>query len=398
MDAESVMADLSDPDPMKTVKDRKKAPEPPKPEPSKAEEPPPKPEAETDPLEGDEPPKPTEPKAEDTPPPPDKPMTDEKGKPIDPKKVSPWKLLDQFKGRLTAAEKENIELKERLAKVPDISKLEGIEKRNAELEEEIRYHNFAKSEEFAKNYQKPYEEAWAAAASELAELDVIGEDGAPTRKATPNDLLALANLPLGEARKQANAMFGDSADDVMAHRRKIQEMSKAQAKALEDARKVGSERVQKASAQQEAVAREITEVWTRANAEVASKLDILKPKEGDDEWNTKLAGATKLAEEAFSRNAADPSLTPEQRADIVRKHVAMRNRAIAYSPLMLEVKRLRAQLAERDNKLKAFENTEPNGGNGSATDKAQTAQAATPMERSRQRLREIAVPTPSGYY
>lgn len=395
MEADSVMADPSDPDPMKTVKERKKAPEAPKLETAKAQdEPPPPPEPETDALEGEEAPKP-EVKAEDTPPPQDKqPLLDEKGKPIDKTKVSPWKLLDQFKGRLTAAEKENIELKERLSKLPDLTRLEGTEKRNKELEEEIRYQNYAKSQEFSEKYQKPYEEAWTKAVSDLGELEVLAEDGSVARKATASDLISLARMPLGEARKLANQMFGDSASDVMMHRQKIRDLSDAQNKALDDARKTGDERQVKSAEMHKAITAEVATLWQKFNAEDGEKYEFLKSKEGDDEWNGRLDKAKAMADSAFSQNATDPSLTPEQRTKVIRAHAALRNRAIAYSPMKLQIARLQAQLKERDEKLKQFEDSAPTGGSAGATN-GQPQPASTPMERARQRMHAEAVPAPN---
>jgi hypothetical protein len=392
MTASSVEADLSDPNPEQTVRQKKAAAEPTKPtEPLKATDEPPA----ADDLEGeDAPPKPDALKPEDKPP--DKPFLDEKGKPIDPKKVSPWKLLDQFKGRLTAAEKENIELKEKLAKLPDFESASKTEKRNKELEEEIRYQNYAKSQEFSDKYAKPYEEAWTKAVSDLGELEVLAEDGTPSRKATANDLISLARMPLGEARKLANQMFGDSASDVMMHRQKIRDLSDAQTKALEEARKTGSERQVKAVETSKAITSEVTSLWQKFNEEAVGKYEFLKPREGDDEHNAKLDKAKALVDTAFSQNATDPSLTPEQRAKAVRAHAAVRNRAIAYSALKLENTRLKAQIAERDTKLKQFEDSEPTGGTGGGQG-AQPKPAATPMERARQRLNAASVPAPQYY-
>jgi hypothetical protein len=316
------------------------------------------------------------------------------------KKVSPWKLVRQFKEQLATAEKEALDFRTRLsaaAKAEEaVKRAEAIEKRNAELEEHIRYVDYSKSQEFAEKYQRPYEEAWASAVQELAELDVLAEDGTVARKATPQDLLALANLPLGEARRQANAMFGDSADDVMAHRRKVQELSRAQAKALDDARKSGSERTEKSAAQQQAIVKEVSDTWTKLNADIAAKSEFLRAKEGDEEWNGKLTAAQKLADEAFSVNATDPRLTPEQRAEVVKKHVAMRARAVAYSAQKLHIARLTKQLAAVQAELAQFKNSgtvNGDGQNGTQT----PAQAATPMERALQRMQQGAVPLPGRF-
>src|SRR2546422_2001132 len=170
MSATAVQADLDAPDPMKTVVPKSEVGS------EKGEKPGEKP------LEK---------------PPEGKPAEPPEGKPAptDGKKDSPWKLLDQFKTRVVTLERELAETK---AKVPDPSqhettskRLEAAEKRRTELEEEIRYVNYAKSQEFAEKYQRPYEEAWAKAANDLAELQVTDENGA-ARPANAKDLVMLA--------------------------------------------------------------------------------------------------------------------------------------------------------------------------------------------------------------
>ena len=367
MRATAVQADLEAPDPIKTIKQ----PEPPKPTEIKPE-----------------PPKSAEAKA------PEKPAetTPPEAKPTDDKKASPWKLLDQFKTRVATLERELLETK---AKVPDETtskRFEAAQKRATELEEEIRYVNYAKSQEFAEKYQKPYEEAWAKAIGDLTELQVTLEDGT-SRKADAKDLLMLANMPLGQARTVANQMFGDAADDVMAHRRRVIDLSDAQNKALTEARKAGDERQQKAVAAHA----EVAKLWGKFIAEDADKLDWLKPKEGDDEHNAKLEKAMNLVDGSFAQSATDPKLTPEQRAEVVRKHAAVRNRAIAYSTLRLELTRLKKQLDEKDKELKQYQASAPtNGTAGGRTPEQQTP--SNPMERAKASLRKSAVPMPAGTY
>lgn len=392
----AVEADLTSPDPLRTAKPKVAPPEPSKPPAKPQDAPPPKPEA-TDELEGDEPTAPVEEPATEPEPKPEESKPGET-KP-EGKLKSPWKLLDQFKERLKAVEQENLALR---AKVPDektagtlTKRLEAAEKRAAELEDEIRYVSYAKSQEFVDKYQKPYEEAWTKANAELSELDVLSEDGTATRKATAQDLLALANMPLGEARKIANQMFGDAADDVMAHRRRVRELSDAQGKALEDARKSGAERQQQAQAMAKTLADEVSRHWQRFNAEDAEKYDFLKPKDEDGEWNERLEKATILVDKAFAESPHDPRLTAEQRAAIVRRHAAVRSRAIAYSSLKLENKRLRDQLAAKDKELAGFAASAPNGGNGKGK-AAEQPQPANPMERAKQRLKASAVQVPAG--
>jgi len=170
-------------------------------------------------------------------------------------------------------------------------------------------------------------------------------------------------------------------------------LADAQNKALDDARKTGTERQTQMTERMKSVQSEVSSLWEKFNREDSEKIEFLKAKEGDNEWNGKLEKAKALADEAFSKNATDPRLTPEERAKLVKAHAAVRNRSIAYSTLKLENARLKAQIKERDDKLKQFEASEPtagqSGGNGS-----QAKPAATPMERARQRLHASSVPAP----
>jgi len=398
MTAGLVEADLADPDPMRTVREKAKAaPEPPKPtDPPKPADAPPAPD---DGLEDEStPPNPA--KTDEPPKPSDETITDEELKSSKPpKQAGPWKLKAYWEKRAATVEQQNAELKQRLEKLPDLEsaskRFESTEKRNKELEEEIRYQNYSKSHEFAEKYSKPYEEAWTKAVADLGELEVLAEDGTPSRKATANDLVSLARMPLGEARKLANQMFGDSASDVMMHRQKIRDLSDAQNKALDEARKTGSERQIKAAETNKAIVSEVISLWEKFNKEDSDKYEFLKSKEGDDEYNSKLDKAKILVDAAFSQNATDPSMSPEQRSKAVRHHAMVRNRAIAFSSLKLENSRLKAQLKEHQEKLKQFEDSAPTGGNGGGSGK--TVPASTPMERAKQRLNASSVPSPQYY-
>lgn len=409
----AVIADLSSPDPMRTARPAKPAAKPadaaPKPAPAKATDEPTKPQG--DPLEGDEaPPKPEEKPEVEAPKPGEEaaPKTDEAaakaGTQPDGKggKVSPWKLVDTFKARVLTLEKELAETRQRVsdpAQLESLNKrIEAAEKRRAELEQEIVYHNYAKSEEFNEKYQKPYQEAWAKAVSELGELEVLGEDGAPARKATAQDLLALSNLPLGEARKAAKAWFGESADDVMAHRRRIRDLSDAQTKALEEARTKGVEHFKRQGEDAQRLSAEVTSLWQKFNAEDSGKHEFLQPKDGDEDRNAALTKATALVDKAFSESPHDPKLTTDQRAAIVRRHAAVRNRAIAYSTLKLENTRLKTQLAEREAKLKEFESSAPSNGDAGGRANGASKAPLDPMEAAKQRLRASAVAAPPTFY
>lgn len=342
------------------------------PKPPGAAKPPAKPASAAKPGEAEEP----EAEIEEEPKPGEEGKADEKlgpdGKPIADGKPggrpSPWKLVDYHKARALKAELRVAELEaaHKPGELPKEhqEKFATLEARNKELEDEIRYVNFSKSKEFVETYQKPYEEAWANAIADLKELVITNEDGS-TRVATAQDLIALANMPLGQARATAKEWFGDSADDVMSHRRTIRDLSDKQNKALEDSKKGGTERDQQRAAEQQAKhkarAEETAKVWNAINEEAVAKYEYLRPVEGETERNEKLEKAKTFVDDTFKKNV-NQAKTQEERDQILRAHAALRNRAIGFSVLKHENVSLKAKVAELEKALAEFQGSEPQGG------------------------------------
>lgn len=304
---------------------------------------------------------------------------------------SPWKLVETYKAKLANTERELAEARAK-GNPADVEvlkqRLEATENRAKALEEEIRFVDYSKSAEFKEKYQQPYDEAWTKAQAELSELTVTLPDGT-SRPADVNDLVRLANLPLGEARRQANEMFGDAADDVMAHRRHIRELAEAQTKALDEAKKHGDRRQQEQAEAIGKVRSETSQLWTSTIAEEESKRDFLQPKEDDNEWNEKLEKAKLFVDGALAKNAFDPRMTPEDRKEAVKRHVALRNRAIGFAVRGLVIKRQAAEIKSLNDELAKFKSSTPTTGGGKPGNLDGTAHM-DPMQRSLAALRARA--------
>jgi hypothetical protein len=337
-----------------------------------------------------------------TPPPaspdPQPPAAGDKGKQP---KQSPWKLVEELKTTRLRLEKENQELRSQITPETDRKqineKLTNIEKRNAELEEEIRFVKFEKSKEFADVYQAPYEKAWMRATKELSEITVTGEDGQP-RMATTQDLLTIVQMPLGQARAVANQVFGDFANDMMNHRQAIRDLAEKQQGALEEARKNGSareqERAQAMVRQHEEVSNWVKKTWEAETQAVLSNEQIapfFKPREGDVEWNKRLDEGFKFVDDTYALpNVQDPRLTPDQRAAIVRKHAAVRNRAAGWRALRFEVTRVKGELEKAKAELAKYKGTTPGAEGRGAIPPA--VGGAKGMDGMRSRLEKLARP------
>jgi len=319
----------------------------------------------------------------------DKDQLDPKGK-----RVKPWDLLDKFKGRVVSLERENAELKEKANgnHIPKeaTDKITTLEARNKELEDEIRFTNYEKSKEYQEQYHKPYIEAWERAVGELNELTVTDANG-HVRQAGAKDLLILAKMPLGEAREYAEAKFGKAADDVMAHRRTVRELANKQHKALEDARANGGEREKQQNLERETKERangeKIAKEWHSINSEAQAKYEFLKPVEGQQERNEKLEKAIKFVDDSFNMSLSQAK-TEQERQDVLRRHSALRNRAIGFSVLKHENKSLKAEIEELKKNLAEYQGSEPSA--GEAGHDAGSSMVTDPMEAAMHGLAQLA--------
>lgn len=298
----------------------------------------------------------------------------ETGKPAEGKdgkgRVSPWKLVDEYKGKLAAAEKEVAEA--RAAVLPDADRrkyderITKAEARQKELESHMAYVDYSKTEEFQTKFVAPYNKAWEKALGELKEITVVDPASQTERQVTAQDMLDLVNLPLGKARAMANEVFGEFADDVMNHRKSIKELFDAQHTALEDAKKNGAERVKHAQEENTRKATEmqrtVNETWDRENKSVLEDPThgpLFKPREGDEVWNQRLAKGFELVDRAFKESPMDPALTPEQRQAVIRRHAAVRNRAASWGAIRAENDSLKAKMTAMEKELAEYRGSEP---------------------------------------
>lgn len=309
-------------------------------------------------------------------------------------KTGPWALKTKYEKLWKAAEKEKAELSRRLTETGDAKGLqeraEKAEARLKEVEEQIRLTNYSQSQEFQEKYEKPYEEAWVRAVRDISELLVTDPEG-NTRAADQNDLLLLARIPSKtEALQKAREMFGDDFyRDALDARKTVRDAAEQRDLAVQNANKSAQERAKQTSD----IRREVAQTYQQSVAADAQKYEFLRPKEGDAEWNSALERSTNFVKQAYERNSYDPKLTPEERRELIRKHAAIQGRAVGFSMLRLENKRLRAELEKTRGELKKYGDNEPGPGSpkgdGPKPDKGQSA-----MERAKAALRARGRPDP----
>lgn len=303
-------------------------------------------------------------------------------------KVSPWKLVDQFKERAAKAEARVLEL-EKAQVSPEKAKetserYSNLEKEAQAMREELRYFNAEKYDPDVSKAEAEYQGAWKRALSELGELTV--DDGAGNKRPlSGEDLMTLVSMPLVEAAELADKVFGRFAPQVLDYRKEIKTLFQAKQAKLEELKKSGATREKDRMEAHQKQVKEIAD-FTRENYQKAVNEGLsdpkfgqyFQPKEGDDEWNTRLQKATDFVDKAILANSSDPRLSPEDRKKAVQQHAAIRNRAIGWSMMLLRANRAEAEATALKKELAEYKSTTPSaeGRTSTATNGALHGMAA----------------------
>lgn len=286
---------------------------------------------------------------------------------------NPWKLLKEREALVAQKEKEIEKLRGLLGEAKNIEELEKkyaeIQKRADELEQEIRYVDYSKSQEFQDKYEQPYIEKWKQTMSDLEGVTVIDDKTGDERPVEPNDILKLVNLPINKAMEAATEMFGETAPMLMSYRSQLRSLFDAKMKALREARETAvnqaKEKTERLSAQNQQLNELAAKQWHELNNKLQSHSKLgayFKPVEGQDELNKLLEEGYKFVDETVAQSPFDPKLTESERAEVIKRHVALRARAAGFSRLRNMYEKLMAENAEMKKKLQGYEGSVPTVG------------------------------------
>lgn len=251
------------------------------------------------------------------------------------------------------------------------TELEGLKKRNQELEQEISFTNYSSSREFQEKYAAPYQEAWTRAVSDFNQLTVripsgtdpnTGEPTYRTRQASADDLLTLANMPLSEMDEKAEEMFGRSAARVIRHVERVRDLAIAQDKALADAKKNAGTRKTAMDAQTKASIEKGKQMWSSENKRLVEKYpSFFGPRNGDQEGNDLLTKGRAMADRIFVQT---PENRPKTAEEAVRLHALAYNKIANHDRLALRLKQANARISELQKIVDEYEDSNPPAGKG----------------------------------
>lgn len=329
-------------------------------------------------------------KPDDEPPKPDQ----EAPKPAD-QPAKPKKPADFLRDELTKVKTERDSLRSELEKARTSKPAEDPEKltlseelkktreAHQKLQEEIKYLDYSRSEEFQEKYYKPFVQAFEKGRAKVSSLTVTDENG-DRRKATAEDFDKIMQLRDDEAAELAAQMFGEAAGSiVMWHRERVLEANDAQSAALEEFRKTNTDRQKQINERKLEETKKANTLWTEYNKQAAEKFPkIFQPIEGDDKGNELLKKGFEKADFAFN---LPPDMPLEQ---VVAIHSAIRNKAAAFGRLVYQNTQKDARIAELEKQLEQFKASEPGPGEGDS--EGGTVKPADNMEGALAGLDKVA--------
>jgi hypothetical protein len=248
------------------------------------------------------------------------------------------------------------------------AEMDSIRKNAEELDTEVRYLNYTRSSEYKQKYEAPLREAWQTALGDIEGIRVTDADGTE-RDASHEDIMAILNVPVAKAAIIAQEMFGAAAPEIMAHRRRILELTQARDKSISEWKEKGSQREVEQKKQLESRQSRSRQLFDSQFTEFEKSHNQLFGREdGDEEGNKLLDESDRLIKIALKGEGIDADMGYDDKVDLITKaqaQVALRARA--YGRERLRVIRLQQKVAELEKKVGKVRSSEPGQGEGTST-------------------------------
>jgi hypothetical protein len=248
------------------------------------------------------------------------------------------------------------------------AEMDSIRKNAEELDTEVRYLNYTRSSEYKQKYETPLREAWQTALGDIEGIRVTDADGTE-RDANHQDIMALLNVPVAKAAIIAQETFGPAAPEIMAHRRRLIELTQARDKSIAEWKEKGAQREVEKSKQLESRQTRSRELFESQFADYEkTHAQLFGREEGDEDGNKLLDESDRLVRIALKGEGIDADMGYDDKVDLITKaqaQVALRARA--YGRERLRVIRLQQKVAELEKKVGKVRLSEPGQGEGTST-------------------------------
>jgi hypothetical protein len=243
--------------------------------------------------------------------------------------------------------------------------LKSAQARADKLENDLRLSSYERSEDYAKNFQQPWQEAENELSREIGQYRVyepnpeFPDDPSQRikRPATRRDFDEVYNAERGDAMELAEKKFGPiQAAEIMSHYRRIHELSAKAWRAIQDNKEKGNQHHQQTLAQQ-AQEREMGQkYWEQANSTLLEKqADVFGEREGDKEWNEALGKGREVADLKFTGDTYGKMPIDKR----VRLDALVYHRASAFPALQVALTKANAALAAANKTIEEMRSSGP---------------------------------------
>lgn len=315
-----------------------------------------------------------------------------------PAKKTAWQLvrerekeLKEAKEAHAAASKELAELKSKPQTPANDAEIKQLRDQLSKYEEEIRYTNYEKSQEFKEKYYQPYQDTAKRLTTEAQEL--VREVDGQFVPVKAEEFWNVVTAPtLGAAAQAAKDLFPNdptSASHLLSMRKEVQQSWNAMHQAKEEYRVKGAEREKMQKAEAERVARE-TELKQKESMTARQQrfremseaalnepklADLFKAADDDAKGKELLTKGFKSADRAFGegeRNEAgelvDDDGKPLDEDQLLAIYSSVRNKAGAFNYVSYKYRNALNELAEVKKKLAQYESSTPGAGTAPGTE------------------------------
>lgn len=275
--------------------------------------------------------------------------------------------LKEWKTKFEALQKEHSTPKEDAEKKKLLEERDSWGKSKQQLENELRYAKYERTQEFKDKYQVPFENSYKEGVELVKsftykepdrkdENDVVVEG--KSRKATQDDWDTFIGLDANEANKFAHEHFGYNAQEMIVARRDLFKLLKSKNEAITKFQTEGAQMEQKQLEQQQTQEKEFKQLFESSNKAAVDDPKLarwFKADEADAKAKELLDKGFNFADEAFSDATAKKPL-----AERARVYSILRNKAAAFDHVAYKLSMTEKRNAELQKALDEYEASEPN--------------------------------------
>lgn len=278
------------------------------------------------------------------------------------------RVQTDLQGKLNTVEGQLREMGQRRFLTPDDeAKYGALEKRQQELEAILYSQDYQQSPEFKEKYEKPAQRIFATVTKELKGMTVKYKDGEEdkTRAATMEDfgrIRALSDNPAAQ-RRLAKEMFGEDADIIMNHVRKLDDITEQANAEIESKRTGWATEQKKLVEQSQKTFAESRQVYLGTDQALVNKFPHYFAEDpANPEWNNALKEGLAYVD---TNSAQFNAKTPAEKA---KTSAIIRRWAASWPANQILIKQLKAQLEAKETELAQYRKSDPgsidDGSNG----------------------------------